>query len=302
MTAPTQSPTDPAGRPPTTMVPRAAAEDSLTPDLTRVGGHVFWWGWAGLAAIAAAIALMNVLTRVHDAAANNLAEPVWRPVTYEVSSVLVLTLLYPAIWRLAQGVSPWKGGLARVLSVHVAGALGFAAVHIGAFVLIRKAVFALLGQDYRFGGLAPFFYELPKDLVTYAVVVVLVWGLARMFDGLPRPVARGPAGSVTFDIRDGAKVVRVRIDDILAVRSAGNYVEFLLADGRSPLMRATLAGVEAQLSPHGVARTHRSWLVNTGRIEAIDPARSGDFRLSLKGGIEAPLSRRFRPALKRADG
>ncbi len=94
----------------------------------------------------------------------------------------------------------------------------------------------------------------------------------------------------------------MRIDDILAVRSAGNYVEFLLADGRAPLMRATLAGVEAQLRPHGVARTHRSWLVNTGRIEEIEPARSGDYRLSLKGGIEAPLSRRFRPALKPADG
>jgi hypothetical protein len=294
MSAPTRLPIDAAGPSPVV--------DPLTYELTHVGGRTFWWAWAGQAAIVVVVAVLDVMTRLHEGRAVHLFEPAWRPITYEFSSVLVLTLLYPAVWRLTQAVRAWDGRRARVLGFHAVAALGFSAVHVGGFVLIRKAVFALVGQDYVFGGLGPYFYELPKDLLAYALSVGLILGVGRLFEGLPRPVVRGAADPSTFDIRDGAKVVRVRIDDILAVRSAGNYVEFLLADGRAPLMRATLAGVEAQLSPHGVARTHRSWLVNTGRIEEIEPARSGDYRLSLKGGIEAPLSRRFRPSLKPADG
>ena len=38
------------------------------------------------------------------------------------------------------------------------------------------------------------------------------------------------------------------MDDILAATSAGNYVEFILADGRRPLMRVTLAAVEGEIT------------------------------------------------------
>ena len=280
----------------------SAGPSSANDELTRLGGRVFWWGWAGLTGLVASVDLLDVLTRLHDAKVHNLIEPVWRAITDEYSSGLMWALLFPALWRVAQAVRPWDGRPLRGLAFHAASAVGFSIVHVCGFVLIRWAVWTLLGHDYRFGGIGPFFYELPKDAVTYAMTVGLVWGVGRLFDGLPPTPGQGREGGATFEIRDGAKVVRVRIDDILAVRSAGNYVEFLLADGCTPLMRATLAGVEAQLRPHGVARTHRSWLVNTRRIEAIGPAGSGDYRLSLKGGIEAPLSRRFRPALKPVDG
>jgi hypothetical protein len=280
----------------TTRSPVAA--DPITAELTRVGGRVFWWGWAGQTAIIAGVNVLDVLTRLHDTQAHNLAEPAWRAILYEASSGLVMSLLYPAVWWLAHRFRLGDLRRLRGIAALVAGALGFAVVHVGGFVLVRKLVCAMVGEGYTFGGLGPFFYELPKDLVSYALMVGLVRGAVRLFEGLPRPAPRATPEASTFDIRDGAKVVRVRIDDILAVRSAGNYVEFLLADGRAPLMRGTLAGVEAQLRPHGVARTHRSWLVNTGSIEVIDPAGSGDFRLSLRGGIEAPLSRRFRPGLR----
>ena len=274
------------------------AVGSAVDDLTRVGGRLFWWGWAGLTAIVASVDLLDVITRLHDARAHNLVEPVWRAVTDEYSSGLMWALLFPAIWRLAQAARPWVSPPARSLGLHLAAALGFSIVHVCGFVGLRWAVWSLLGQDYGFGGIGPFFYELPKDVVTYVMTIGLVWSIGRLFEDLPQPRGRPDGDSSTFDIRDGAKVVRVRIGDILAVRSAGNYVEFLLADGRAPLMRATLTGVEAQLRSHGLARTHRSWLVNTGRIEEIEPARSGDYRLSLGGGVEAPLSRRFRPTLK----
>jgi len=50
-----------------------------------------------------------------------------------------------------------------------------------------------------------------------------------------------PGQTVTFDIRDGAKLTRVRLDHVLAVAWAGNFVEFILEDGRKLLMRSPLS-------------------------------------------------------------
>ena len=38
--------------------------------------------------------------------------------------------------------------------------------------------------------------------------------------------------------------------------------------------------------------------LNPARVEAIEPAGSGDFTVTLAGGLKAPLSRRFRDALE----
>ena len=108
--------------------------------------------------------------------------------------------------------------------------------------------------------------------------------------------AAAPAQDPTFDIRDGAKLTRVRLSEILAVTSAGNYVEFALADGRRLLMRKALAALENDLEGRGFVRTHRSWLVNAARVTALKPEGSGDYEISL-GSLEVPLSRRFKPAL-----
>ena len=101
-----------------------------------------------------------------------------------------------------------------------------------------------------------------------------------------------PGQTLTFDIRDGARLTRVRLDQILAVVSAGNYVEFILDDGRKLLMRSPLSALENELGPLGFVRTHRSWLVNPGRMTALKPEGSGDYSVEL-GSIIAPLSRRF---------
>ncbi|HYJ34867.1 MAG TPA: LytTR family DNA-binding domain-containing protein, partial [Rhizomicrobium sp.] len=113
----------------------------------------------------------------------------------------------------------------------------------------------------------------------------------------PQPVAASP----TFDIRDGAKLTRVMLADILAVTSAGNYVEFLMQDGRRLLMRTPLSAVESDLAERGFVRTHRSWLVNEKAVTGLTPEGSGDYEVAL-GGLTAPLSRRFPAALARLRG
>lgn len=284
-------------RPPILTAEPVQRPDPWAADLHRMGGTLFWWSWAAFAAIVFMVDLLDVQARLHLGVIHGAPEPAWRPLTDELTSGFMDAVLFPAVWLMVQRVRPRDGGWARALGLHLAAAIAFSATHVLGFVALRRVIYGLMGCDYHFGGLDPFLYELPRDIAAYAVACAGVWRLPVLIAAMPRPAARREAGAV-YDIRDGAKVLRVPIADILAVRSAGNYVEFLLADGRTPLMRATLAGVETQLSPHGLARTHRSWLVNTSRIEAIGPAGSGDFRLSLSGGLEAPLSRRFRPAVR----
>jgi DNA-binding LytR/AlgR family response regulator len=90
--------------------------------------------------------------------------------------------------------------------------------------------------------------------------------------------------------------------DILAIASAGNYVEILLADGRKIMMRATLSGMLAEPALAAFLRVHRSWIVNPASVRGITPEGSNDFSLTLVGGAAVPLSRRYPEALAQLRG
>jgi len=140
-------------------------------------------------------------------------------------------------------------------------------------------------------------YEGRKDLLGY----VLFIGLFSLIDHLPRQPGEKPVETSTFDIRDGAKLTRVRLEDVLAISSAGNYVEFVMSDGRRLLMRSSLRSVEGGLAPRGFVRTHRSWLVNSKKVTTLKPDGSGDYTVEL-GQQSVPLSRRFPDALAKLRG
>lgn len=144
-----------------------------------------------------------------------------------------------------------------------------------------------------------FGYELRKDALGYCLFI----GGFTLIEHLLRTqrLFETPGQSLTFDIRDGAKLVRVRLDEVLAIASAGNYAEFHLRDGRAPLMRTSLAALENVLFSRGFLRTHRSWLVNAARMTELKPEGSGDYTIAL-GMFTAPLSRRFPEALAKLRG
>ena len=266
----------------------------------RVTSGVPPWGFVLAAAITFAICTVNVLSQLHDVPR---LHP-WQAMTTEYSSALMTLLLLPFTARtLVLGRSPATGGWARFLAVHGAGAVVYSLVHVGGFVLLRKAVhFAIGHETYRFGGFGEWVYEFRKDILSYALMAA-IFAFARSRAPAPAPPSVEPPGSgaeapARFDIRDGSRVIRPEVGEIAAVASAGNYVEFHLTDGRKPLMRTTLAAVEEELAVHGFLRTHRSWLVNAARVREIAPSGSGDMRLVLDTGLEAPLSRRYPQALE----
>ncbi|MFV3130217.1 LytTR family DNA-binding domain-containing protein [Niveispirillum sp. KHB5.9] len=231
--------------------------------------------------------------------------PTWLPVLTEFSSAIVILCLcwLPA---LALAKAPLTRPWGRVALIHAVTAVGFSALHTLGMALVRNSTSALLDLNYHFHVTAPvLIYEGRKDMMTYLVIcgVFLLFGHGRpaakpIPAAMPPDAAPPPTAPVLFDIRDGARLLRVAVAEIMAVRSAGNYVEFLLADGRRPLMRATLTQVADELSPHGMLRTHRSWLVNGAHVRGLEPEGSGDYALTLADGSTAPLSRRFPDALE----
>lgn len=256
-------------------------------------------GFLGGAGIAAAIILgvmvVNVLTIQHDQPELDW----WEPWVWEGSSALAVVALVWLPW-LALRIAPielWRSP--RTWLIHIPAVLVWSAVHVTGFLLLRHAVYGLAGRPYDYGLLVDEFpYELRKDMLSYSLFALAFWVSGRL---ALQSEATEPDHPATFDIRDGAKVIRVAITDILAVSSAGNYVEVHLADGRKPLMRSPLAAVEAQLAPFGFVRTHRSWLVSAARVIGLTPAGSGDYTVQL-GSLQAPLSRRFPAALMRLRG
>ncbi len=253
-------------------------------------------GWLCGMVIVAAIISINIVTRVLG-----LGDPFGRAVIEEGSSALSLAVAIfipaaAALWIHRRRPKP-----APMMAVAGAAFFPFLAVHVGGFVLIRSLVEPLVldGRPYRFTPVVvQTLYEATKDIFSYALTVS---AFCVVFRWLASPTPEVQASPSTFDIRDGARLVRIELGDILAVRSAGNYVEFLLADGRRPLMRSPLGLMEAQLGDAGFVRTHRSWLVNAARVTGLRPEGSGDYAVEL-GPEEAPLSRRYRPALQKLRG
>ena len=133
--------------------------------------------------------------------------------------------------------------------------------------------------------------------------VILFLGAFTLVNRLLNPPlpATTPISQATFDIRDGARVSRVHLDDILAIASAGNYVEFKLRGAKTLLMRSALSAIEQELAPSGFLRTHRSWLVNAKHVSGLVPEGSGDYKIELEG-FTVPLSRRFPEALAKLRG
>lgn len=254
-----------------------------------VGLRSLWWGIGVIAVLVAAINAVNVTTLMHDRPDLGVAQPV----VWEGSSWFTLVLFAFIPWVALQAAPLESRPRWRVVAVHLSAMLLFSLGHVGGFVLIRQAVYAALGHHYGSGPLTrDFFYEFRKDAVSYVFAVAIFRMLARQIDR----AAFTMSGEEMFSIRDGARLTRFRLADVLAVTSAGNYVEFVLADGRRPLMRRALSALEKDLAPRGFVRTHRSWVVNAKAVTGLKPEGSGDYTVEL-GHITVPLSRRFPEAL-----
>ncbi len=254
-----------------------------------------------------AATLVQAVSLLHDGPRTS---PVWLPQSWEATSLvgcLAALWIVPRANRAAGAVRAWPVRLV----VFLAAATAFSGLHCVVMWTARRAVYTAVGHPYGWSiSAAQLFYEYHKDLLTFGILAGLHWGMDQLGrretagsqagpdDKMPAQAAAGcrPAPGM-LDIRDGTRLVRVPVADILAAEAAGNYVSIHLDDGCTRLMRATLSGLLAALSQHGFARVHRGWLINPDRVQAMEPTGTGDYRLVMPNKLVVPMSRRYPAAL-----
>ena len=100
----------------------------------------------------------------------------WKPLVWEISSVIVIFGLIPFIVRFERRFRLDDRPRRRIVVAHIGGALVFSAVHVAGMLVLRKLAYAVVGQHYAFDSLAvQAFYELQKDFITYALILVVIF-------------------------------------------------------------------------------------------------------------------------------
>ena len=264
-----------------------------------------WTTFSAIAGVALAIGIVNALSGAQDAAWRGGSSDVGRRLFWELTSIIVILLLVPilvmAIRRMRQAQA-----LAARAAIGAAALLGFSALHITGMVWIRKLALWLAGgaYDFRFS-LATVLYEFRKDVVTGVLIGATLWLIEsrrelRKAVLAAATIPAAPSEQASPDLiwlRDGTSRIRVAPRDILWVASAGNYIEYSLANGTQHLIRGTLAATESELARFAIVRVHRTKLANLGRVSGVEFKPSGDFELTFDNGQTLGGSRRYRPAV-----
>jgi hypothetical protein len=260
-----------------------------------------WLVYAAVAAVALAIGSVNALSTADDIARRSGLYDVRTPLLWEMTSIAVIILLAPALFAAVRRVrreARWPVRMALVIAAIVI----FSAVHITGMVALRKLVLWMLGGSYDFRlSLATLLYEFRKDVVTCLLIGGGMWLIDSRRE--VRTVVTAASAPAVENLphmvwlRDGTTRIRIEPRQIVWISSAGNYVEYSLADGRNHLVRGTLASAEGQLARFRLARVHRTRLANLDRVTAVELKPSGDFELTFDTGQTILGSRRYRNAI-----
>lgn len=139
--------------------------------------------------------------------------------------------------------------------------------------------------------------RLPYFLAPVAVVTATVSALNVFLGRTPVQTHVGPAGSAPARFLDRLPP-RLKGATIRAVESEDHYLR-IHTDRGSDLILMRLSDALAELEGLEGAQTHRSWWV--ARDVVRDVARGeGRATLTLEGGLQAPVSRRYAKALRDA--
>lgn len=101
----------------------------------------------------------------------------------------------------------------------------------------------------------------------------------------------------TLSVRSVGQIEKIRMDDILWLQSAGNYVELHLAE-RTVLHRVPLSRLEQRLQPDVFLRVHRTTIVRRDQLQRLSSLGAGRYLLALSCGAQLTVSERHVPELK----
>jgi two-component system LytT family sensor kinase len=128
-------------------------------------------GWALYALLALLFGVYLGINQIVDLR-GHLEIEAWKPLVWEISSVMVIFALLPGIARFERRFRLDAHPRWRIIAAHLCAALAFSALHIAGMLALRESAYAIAGQHYDYGNLpVRAFYELQKDLITYIVIL-----------------------------------------------------------------------------------------------------------------------------------
>jgi len=232
------------------------------------------------------------------------------PLLLEFSSMAAMALLLPAIIAFDRRYPLRLAELRRALPVHLLATAVYTLGHVLLMVGIRQLLYpTLLVIGYQVDDWpAKLGYEYLKDFRAYAGILATIYlyrfvllrlqGEASVLaEPEDSPAAAAEPRPQRLLVKKLGKEFLVNVDDIEWLAAAGNYVNLHIGIRTYPL-RGTLSGIERLLDTQRFVRVHRSYIVNLDQIDEIEPTENGDARIKLQQGVQIPLSRRYREALR----
>jgi two-component system LytT family response regulator len=98
-------------------------------------------------------------------------------------------------------------------------------------------------------------------------------------------------------IKESGRVFFLKADEIDWIQAAGDYVSLHVGQ-ESHLLHDSMNGIESKLDPQQFLRIHRSTIVNTERIQELQPYANGEYFVFLRTGTKLKLSRNYRSNLR----
>lgn len=244
--------------------------------------------WAGVILLAAAQGYLF-------AQIEGRAQPWWPTLGYVSATLSVWIVLAPALLAIVR----WFEARFHTRTIKVA----IFAAGLGPLLVLQVALFVALfypvygGDPVSMGRFEMAARSLAANLNTnaavYAGLVFIGWRSSRRRSaGVPMRPAN-PHCDLLLQGKGTGKHQLIPVADVDWINAAGDYAE-VHAGARSVLIDESLDSLAARLSEYGFARVHRGAIVRLSRVRDIRSLGRGDAMLSMEGGTEVRLSRRYR--------
>jgi len=194
------------------------------------------------------------------------------------------------------------------------------------FLLMMIAIANHIYGAYRFGAIQGSFSRMLYSTFVVGIVPVTIFGSITLIknlkanqkiadevnveaathlsdDTLKNQLENDASANVSLPIKNSAKTFDVNPSKILFLESMQNYVLIHYLDENDQVMkethRNTISSLAEALKPHGIKRTHRSYLVNPKMIETVSGNAQG-LKLDIRGTeFIVPVSRKYIPEFKK---
>jgi two-component system, LytTR family, response regulator len=99
-------------------------------------------------------------------------------------------------------------------------------------------------------------------------------------------------------VKENKKLIPVRLDDIQVFEADRDYVKLhITGNTRKRLISKSLSYLETILNPAQFIRIHKSIIIKIDDISEMKPHTNGEYKITMKNGMEVKLSRSYKEAL-----